>query len=635
MKLLNIVIIVLAVLFLVLLGVVGFLLLSSPESNILESSPAIFSVLETGTAADRGYSVFNYRGEGQVTVLALGSKPKTDIHIMTDENAIETTGFETFVDDLRSLEVYGYNITVDDSPIIGEGIYVIPTGAIPSYVLFNLQEGTSQGTIFYIGKKDLVISSGIKKQDWYNSLTDDQKHRIICYDGTLDEFLANGNSLFDDILYEKWNQQSNSTIYLDDSGLKTVSIQLADTHYIRLIYDVDNSFGMYDSDELKPVGDMMFPVPQNKFPWEKSNLLVSLNKTNGTAYYSVKKDGKIVEQEVLSRVSDSNVFPKKLIYSEPGYYIIEVYDNSGVISSGLLHVKDLKVNLIGQNDLSYVFNITVDGEPLKSTEAFVYIGNSTSKKKFYINDGILTINAKLDKGENIFNIEIFDSVIPTPVYKQSGNLLEFYLSYGLPGIGLILLVYFGARMTKKPLYTLRFGDVGSYVRPEICIPTEAAMGGFKKIRAEMNIGNNPITSEEFAISIKRYHTNGADVTEGNVEELLSSLVKRGYLETHRDHYQLKGEGDIKTNTLKRMVREKLIETGTMFDEKGNKFITNGFEIGFFGEKFSKKGIIIVDGESEKQRFIDSLNDINRARLNVMRANSTIDIIPIDRLDDLL
>jgi hypothetical protein len=371
------------------------------------------------------------------------------------------------------------------------------------------------------------------------------------------------------------------------------------------------------------------------YPWQTSTLLFALNKTNGTAFLSIDKDGKEILRELLRRVSDENVFLEKLNYEEPGEYIITVEDNSGVIATGLLHVYDLDIKLAERSGMVYTFDVIVDGEPVKSADAYVRLGESTEGRRYYVNNGKMTLTAKLEQGLSTFNVDIFGTTIPVEYDNRRENLFDFYLKYGAPGLLLILAVYFGARISRRPTYRLRFGDTATFVRQEMRIPVERAIESFRKIRSDMNIGRVPITPHEFTVSLKRYLTNGADITEGNVEEILKNLVKAGRLEGYREYYQMRGEGDIKRNTLRRMIREKLIQNGTMFTERDGKFVTESYEIGFYGQKFNKKGFIVVEDKSEARRILSNLSDADSARLRLMRANDMVELVPIDRLEDVL
>ncbi|MFH0884757.1 MAG: hypothetical protein V1861_03535 [Candidatus Micrarchaeota archaeon] len=634
MRLRTVFIGLIAILLLALAGIV-VVLLSDTIIAQKESSPTSFSVLETGAVSDYAYGVYNYRGSGNLTVLSYDREPKRIVTIINDSQAVQVTRLDDLITQMKSLEDYGFTVTVSDEPKIGDGIYIIPTGAIPSYALFNLQQNSSNGTIIYIGGKDLLLSSGIKRLNWYDSLSAAQKSRVVVYNGTLDDFMDTGNVSLDKVvLLSSWMARNTTTYRILGDGLKTATVQFNRTGYMRIIYDFDDLHGIFDSPKLRSADQSLTPNPSSIYPWEKSSLQYTLNKTNGTAFLSIKKNGKVIEHEQLRRVTDENVFLKKFEYSEPGEYISIVDDNDGVIASGLLHVKDTEIKLIDKVGYTCVFSVMVDGKPLDNSEAMVSLGNS-SKKKFFISDGTMVVTAKLERGENVFTIDIGGATIPLKVDNQEDPVFDFYLKYGVPAFALVAIVYFGARISRRPTYRLRFGDSADYVRQEISLPIDRALESFSMVRKDMKLGKSPVTLHEFSVSLKRYLTNGADVTEGNVEEILKKLVKAGELETHRDYYQLKGEGDVIRNVLRRIVREKLIESGTPFKEEPSKFITKDFELGFMGERFSGKGIIIVDDKAEEKRILDGMSESERARFRIQQSNGMISFVPIDRLSDVL
>lgn len=634
MKILSAILGIIIVLLLVLGGIISVILLSGQPTQSINSQSS-FIALDSGTAGDYGYTIYNYRGNGNLTVLSYDSQPKLNITIINDSQAIQSSKLPELISQLKTLEKYGYEITVSNEPKIGNGITVIPSGALPSYALFILQQPSYNGTIVYIGAKDLILSTGIKEVKWYDMLSSDQKNHVIVYDGTLDELLEQPLSFSEEILYNKWMLRSNDSSTLSGSGVKSSVIHMDSNGYVRLIYDFDNFHGIYDSPYLEKSPHLLIPSPQSIYPWERSSLQFDLNKTEGAAVLTVKRNGDIIQSEELRTVTDQNVFIKKFEYETPGEYFIIVDDDSGNLASGLLHIKDLQVSLLQKRGVSYLFSVTVDGKPLTNTETTVWIGNSSVTKKYYITNGEIAVNANLNQGENIFNFDINGRTIHVIVNNQQENLLDFYLKYGLVGFVIVIVVYFGARITRRPTYRLRFGDSSTYIRQEIKLPLDRALECFKKIRHDMHLGTSPITGHEFTVSLKRYLTNGADVTEGNVEEILNRLVKSGYLTTHRDYYQLEGEGDVKRNVLRRIIREKLIESGTTFKEQGNKFILKDSEIGFFGEKFSKKAIIVVDNESELKLILSSLGDRERASIKIAQTNDTISFVTIDKLSGLL
>ena len=634
MKMKTVLIWLIFLLFLAMSGIVVYLL---SQTVVEEKNPVLssFSVLETGGAGNYSYAVYNYRGQGNLTVLSYPQEPKHSIVIINDSQAIEATRLQELIDSLRILEDYGYNVTVSEEPKIGDGIYVIPTGAIPSYALFNLQSNSSNGTIVYIGARDLLFSNGIKELNWYDSLKGPQKNRVVQYNGTLDQFLENGSvSLEREILLSSWMAQNSTKYSISGDGIRTAAVPFNASGYMRIIYEFSDLQGIFDSPHIETSSQSLAPVPESIYPWERSSLKFFLNRTNGTAFFTVKKDGKVKQHEQLRRVTDENVFLERFEYQDPGEYILLAEDNSGVIASGLLHVKDLRVNVTDISGYTIIFSVMVDGAPLDGTEAFVSLGNS-SKKKYFVSGGSMIVMAKLNKGQNDFIVELNGADIPVTVMNNQSTVFEFYINYGLPVFAVVALVYFGARITRVPTYRLRFGDSADYVRTEIAIPADRAVESFLRIRKDMLLGKTPITPQEFSISLKRYLTNGADVTEGNVEEILTKLVRAGRLETHRDYYQLKGEGDAKRNVLGRMIREKLIESGTQFKEAGGKFVTKDYEIGFFGQEFGKKGIIVVDDLAEERMILERLSDAERAKLRLMQSNGMISFVTIDRLTDVL
>ena len=635
MKIFTVLLGLAVILFLILGGIVLYVVINQSEtgSTYLDTT---FTVLKSGTSGGYGYVVYNYRGEGNITIISYDSNPKTNIVVINDSQAIQATQLSKFIEQLMELEKYGYEITVSSEPkIAGDGIYIIPSGALPSYALFDLQQNMTNTTIIYFGAQNLILSTGIKENNWYDQLSPEQRKRIVVYGPNLDLFMDENRSMTQYLLYNSWMPSTNRTAAISGNEVTTAVVDMNESGYIRLVYDVGTISGVYDSPYLMKLGQEIVPNPPSIYPWEKSALQFELNRTNGTAILTVQRDGNVIETRQLSKVTDENVFIQTFEYETPGDYILSVADDSHITATGLLHVKDLEIVLVNRIGNSYIFEVSVDGEPLTNSEAEVWLGNSTNKKRFYITDGELSVSAQLGHGKNTFNFGIDGHVVQVEVTNTQENILEFYIKYGIPGLILVIVVYFGARMTRRPTYRVRFGDSSTYIRQEIKLPLDRALESFKKIREDMHLSGSPITTHEFTTSLKRYLTNGADVTEGNVEEILNKLVKGGYLEAHRDYYQLKGEGDVKYNVLHRMIREKLIESGTTFTEQGEKFILKNMEIGFFTSKFSKKAIIVVDDENGIKHILSSLNENQRARLRIAQTNDMISFVPIDKLSGLL
>ena len=155
-------------------------------------------------------------------------------------------------------------------------------------------------------------------------------------------------------------------------------------------------------------------------------------------------------------------------------------------------------------------------------------------------------------------------------------------------------------------------------------------------RNELSI-TGPITALEFATGIKKHFTDGADITEGNAEVILRRMEVLGLVEGRNGFYQLVGEGDIRANAMKRQIREKLIAKGIHFDVNGDKFVATDFEIGFFDDRFSKKkkAMIIFEDMDEIKKTLADMSDRDRSILFLKEFNGVLELLPVDKLEDVL
>lgn len=611
-----------------------------PEINQTEkTTQSSFSVLKMGRAGNSGYAVFSFQGEGNVTLVGHSSKPCRKIKILKDPDGIENTKITGFSSSLRNgLEKYGYSIEITEKKVLGDdSIYIIPTGAMPSYVISDITHNISSGMIVYLGRTDLLISEGrIKNENWYGNLTEKQKSRLIVYETTLNSYYDSGNTtLSKDILENGWSKSGSETHSVKGKDITTRSTLMNSGEYLRVIYDLGEVHGLVDSVMLPAEEFVLFPSPESIFTWEKSDLMITLNDTNGTAYFLIEKNGAQESEKELGRVVEENVFPQKLEFIEPGNYVLKVYDNSGTLASGIVHVKNFSLALTYSQGYEYVFSVLVDGKPLSGAEVSVSIGDSEMKKDFYVSEGTLNVRAQLSEGKNTFNFDLLGTTIRYEVEHSPSGVFDIYIKYGIPGMILVVLVYLGARLGRKSVYRIKFSESSKNIRPEISVSKEELTSTISKIGEDLNLGKAPINSQEFSIALKRYVTHGAEVTEGNIEEILAVLEDRGVLESHLGYYQIAGTGNAKRNSMKRIIREKLIENGIRFKERKDRFITRDYEVGFIDSDFSQKGYVVVDNESEKTSIMNSLDEKEKSKLMIKQSNGMIVFIPIKKLGEYL
>lgn len=627
----------LTALFVILIASVAMLLLSSPEEVWSGTEPSSsFEAMSFRSVGGQGYALFSHQGEGEATLLSLRGKPSKKVFIYNDPQAVAADRIGELEAQLKALEPYGYEITVTESSAMGEGVYVVPTGAMPVFILAKLKNNYSAGAVLYMGQKDLILSNGIKMMGWYEDLEQSQRSSLMVYDTALEDYLEGKEGyLIQDILHEVWHLNSTSTISFSGQGVSSLTVPMGQSGHLRLIHTAGDSMGAEDSGLLSGSGALLMPEPASIYPWQRSDLQFSLGKTNGTASMAIEHNGVMVLDEELSRVTDENVFLKRLRFEEPGDYLISVGDNSGILASGILHVSELSIRFIEQTGITYTFYAESDGEPLKNAEVMASLSGSSNKKRFYISEGYLRVPANTEPGKSVFEFELYEGVIPVTVESRSANPLDFYLRWGIPAALIVAVVYFGARLSRRPVYTLRFGESGNNIRQEVQLSVGEVKDLIAKTREDLRLGSMPITPQEYTVSLRRHITNGADVTEGNVEDIFKRLVSKGMLASHREFYQFPDEGDVRKSALRRLIKERLIENGVMYKEGPESFTTKDFEIGFFGTRFKKKGIVIFDDEGEMRRTLASLSEAERVELRLRQANDLLVLMPVDRLSDVL
>ena len=199
---------ILAIVILTFVIFIGLALITSTvidESGAKKDHGGLFNITELSRAGDSAYVIYDYSGEGNITMFSMSKKPQKDIYIL-EEEGLEVERFEEFVEKLRVLEKYGYSVdTVSSWKKLRGGIYIVPNGAMPYYVLKGMEAEGDAKTVVYIGSKSLYYNNGVKNNDWYSDLDDSFKERVVVYDGTLDQMMESGIDEFvGDLLKNSW-----------------------------------------------------------------------------------------------------------------------------------------------------------------------------------------------------------------------------------------------------------------------------------------------------------------------------------------------------------------------------------------------------------------------------------------------
>lgn len=633
MELKKVIFVILAAISLFL--IFGFLTFNPPVSMIKSNSSAI-KIEELGRAGDFGYTVFSSNGSVSLHLLSYAVPPKNEISILKD-NGIAMDNFEKFTTIVKKLEQKGFKVNVI-TPFAKnrQGVIIVPTGAMPQYIINDIKLNNSNQTFYYIGKKDLLINNGIKKEKWYENLTTEQKNNLYINETTLDAFLEkSGEGFLDDIYQNNWlvTNEIEKNYTSTDLVSTTLTLNISNSSYLRVIYTASGNQSFNDSIYLNKSAKIQ---TEDVFPSSFSTISFFLNKTNIAPRMVIYKDGKEFAQERITRNLEESFYLKRLNFSEPGDYILRVFEGYNELASGIVHVKNLQIILINSQPDLYTFAVTVDSKKIENEKVIASLNNSTKTQIFFVSSGELVIPAKLQKGNNVLNLQILGLNKSIQIPNNFEDISETYVKYGLPGLILIFLVYALARFARRPTYKLRIGEGAKELRKQVKITPKTVLDLIVKSRKDLGV-DGPITSSEFAISLKKYITQGAEVTEGNVEELLKELEKDGKVEHYLDYYQPKGEGDIKKNSAKRRIRDVLIEKGVDFKFKKDKFIIKQFEIGFLGSKFSgtKKSVIVFENQNESDRYFKNLEGKNLAVVRMKQFNGIIETTTLDHLEGLL
>lgn len=594
-----------------------------------------FSILDSGIASNSFYYVVNSSENTLAQIITSKTPLYKKVVILNPKLSV---GFSNesllhLSSDLDSLKSYGFSVSFTNSTDVpSDSIFIIPNGALPSVFLEKLNSTNS--IIYYFGSTDLVIeSNSIKRRDFSNLVA--SLPNFIHVSPSLDQYFESTKGNFSDVLlYSSLSQKSYSNFTLKSSGIYTLSIDANDSHYSRLLYSnsglknaVDMSASPYSS---------IFNFSNNPvYPNQKTNLVFSLNRSIGPALLQIKLNDKTVSNESLGRLTSENVFIRRLVFDEPGKYLVFVSDFNGTISKEILNVKKIQIIPVSQSGLNYRFSVLLDDSPVQSSAATVSFANSSSSKKYYIQNGTLLISAAMPKGKNTLIFEIDGQSIPLEINNTSEPLFDFYLKFGIPVFFLILIVFIVSKITRRPIYRIRFNSTSSPSRFEQKISSSAIIEAFSNYRKDLSLNSSPLSLSEFNLALKKYLTLGSDITEGNLESLLKKLEKQNLLKSHNNFYSLPLDGDPATLAILRIIRDRLIENGINFNQKGNLFETRPFQVGTKDCTFTKNALVVFQNGSELNSYLVSLESSERSKVEIKIQNGTLILATLENFEDYL
>ncbi|MCP4647677.1 MAG: hypothetical protein GY852_08080 [bacterium] len=597
-------------------------------------------IVSEGRAGDFGYYLYTANGTGSVKLFGLDEEPRDRIYVLS-ETGIGMESFNDFMDEMDTLQEYGMTVEVigrGDVRDVRDSIIIVPTGAIPDYILNTVGSTGTFNTLIYIGKTDLKMASSLRKDYWYTQMDEETKEKIMVKEYTLDEFMDDSVLIEDfkvELLENRWAVVSETEhVFENFNAERSLFVPLEETGYLRFVYHAGQKKGV-DSTGLLPMEPVNMETDGEVYPWDRAAVSFTLANTTGKAFYTVEKNGVILLSEDLGRIGVEKAFYYTYEFEEPGDYIVKVYDSSGMLGSTYIHVKSIEIEREGTYDIRTVFTVNVDGEPLKSGDLYVSVNNE-EPEKYPIIDGHVTVAEKLQGGKNVFRVQYLEYKEDIIYTREQAGTIETYLRWGPFILVFIIVIYVLASMRKKPGYTIKVEALARKERNLLEVTVEEILECFEHVQIKFGWKHVPIKLSELAYSVRKNVTDGADVLDGDLEAILKTLEARGIVERYGDYYQLSGwGGDVKMNVLMREARDTIVKNGVKFKET-----TDGFDIGsaIISAEYAdlkKKLILVFDGEEDVRRFMSALKGAERARLEVKKSNDMLKLVPIDELEEIL
>jgi hypothetical protein len=629
--------------------------------------------------------------EGSITILLLGEEPKDNI-LLLDHPAIEADNYADFRRSLQSaLSVYNLSVKpVSPSGLqnIKNSTILVPTGLFPASLNKDIPRLIENGNaIIYLGH-DLsyllnddgsIIQNENKTIDFSdaslideNSVVSNGSGHFMNIPKTLNDFKDADDAaqyILDALLSSRYQKPiSTASFPLNGSfsGERTFLTEGdgAVEGFARIIYSAHgrngSSNGIITRLAGKETGDLI--GPNSSFSGEEMGFKLFLNESYPQPVFLllhllIEKDGKEISSQKIGEANVMNVWFSSFSVTnslEPGDYLLSIVDQfNGRHGSAALHVKNLSVSVIKVIENSYIFDVLLDGKPVDGERAIVSIDGGDKTVPSPVSAGRMSVMAKLPKGEHAFNVLIFGRTVTVPYKGADETPVDVYIRYGIPGLLLIAVVYIAFRQRPRRKYLLHVPDAGGEKGEVLSISKEEFLGIFNALEKEFGWKKVPLLPEELSYGIKKHLSKGGReliVTDDNVSEELERLVKKGDVSSYGDYYALSswlGRNDIVSLSLRRIVRDTLIEKGIHFSENGViRAKTGGIETHFYvfknirgilGMNERAKRVVLFKDSKHLSLFKRSLLEGGEERIRISLAiqNGSVFLITPDKLGEVI
>lgn len=657
-------------------------LIEAGIANRGDSNVCFATLLLNGTEVEKG----------NITILLLGEEPKDNI-LLLDHPAIEADDYAEFKRSLQSaLSGYGMSIKpISPSNLhdIKNSTIVVPTGLFPAALGGMLPLLMENGNaIVYIGhdlsyllNEDGSIIQNTNRtidfsKDSYpvgeNMVISEKSGYFMNIPKTLNDFRGTESAvscLLDVLLYSGWQAPASFASFPVNgsfSGERMFFVEGGGTEegVARAVYSLSGKNksreGVFTKSVQKESGDLI--GPKTAFPGEEMGFKLFLNESYSepvflALYLSIEKDGKKISSKKIGEANVMSVWFSSFSTVNdlpPGDYLLAVEDqfNRGH-GMAALHTYNLSISIIRVVENNYLFEVLLDGVPVDGERALVSIDDGDKKSNYPVSSGEMSVMAKMPKGAHTFNVLIFGRTVRVPYQEKEETPIDIYVRYGIPGILLVIVVYIAFRQRPRRKYTLHVPDSKEERGRVLSVSKDEFLGIFDAVEKEFGWKKVPLLPEELSYGIRKYLSKGGKeliVTDDNTGEELERLVKKGEVAAYRDYHAPSawlGRDDIASLSIKRMVRDMLIERGIQFSEDGIiKARTGAGETHFYVYK-NNRGILRMDENSKRvvlfrdakhlSNFKRSLLEGGKERIRISIAiqNMSVFLTTPDRLGEVI
>ena len=599
---------------------------------------------------------------------------------------------------------YGVDVeTVDinDLSDIKNSIIVVPTGRMPRCIYNSLDTlFNNSNTVIYIGRNtDLLLdfdgalgSNDRKLKDLgylsinkdfgtvYSPVNNTRRGYLIHISNTLNEF-SNLDSLAAQLvrisLLESWEEYLGYSRFTTNHfvGKKTLFTSGSRTpgSVLRVIYEIviddagQKLYGMYTSGYLKTYSGML-SGPKNILPDQPFYYELYLNASYDQPVrlvldMEVYKNGVLIEQlgKHVDDISIKNVWNGRYRYDgeiDPGDYLFVLKDQYGNIYSKMyLHVYKVKIRLLSLEGNMYRFQILLDDQPLPkviSTDSISIAFDDGAKISRYISqDGVFEIYTYLSRGEHTMTVYLDGAEISGTFNNERLTIFDLYIQYGIIGLVIAVIIIVLFRHKPRLKYTIVIPKFSTERMRIFKIKSEELLRIFELVNKEFGWKKLPLRLNEIRYGIRKYASKEREiiVMDANLEKVLDSLVMKNLLYKLSEGYYApkkwyKDKEIAEQKVIARLIRDKLIENGVRFKEKGGVLEVDDLIITPITDdsvlirltKHKEKTIVVFKDDVSLQEYLKSLSsttDKDKLKVSILITNNRIFLTSIDKLGDLL